>query len=250
MSTLGSTYPWFIRCIIPNHEQKQEHLEDTVVLDQLRCNGVLEGIRIARKGFPNRVTYPEFLKRYHLLAKNIPRVAPDPRGAVASVLDELKVDPAQYRFGVTKVFFKAGVLAKIEEIREKKIGELLIVIQSAARAFLARQMYKRMTEKTVAIRIIQRNIRAWASFKSWTWWKLFAKARPMLKRRNFEKEIEDKAKQVAELTVKIQEETKARVKIEETMKELEVSVNELQTKLKKEHEMVSELFPIKQLSIC
>lgn len=64
MNTLGSTYPWFIRCIIPNHEQRTGFIDDTVVLDQLRCNGVLEGIRIARKGFPNRIPYPEFLKRY------------------------------------------------------------------------------------------------------------------------------------------------------------------------------------------
>jgi myosin protein heavy chain len=89
------------------------------------------------------------------LGKNIPRTAPDARGAVAALLDELKIDREQFRFGVTKVFFRTGQLAAIEEMREQKIGELLITIQAASRAYLARQMYKRMTEKTVAIKIIQ-----------------------------------------------------------------------------------------------
>jgi myosin heavy subunit len=74
------------------------------------------------------------LKRYYLLGKNIPRTAPDARSATSALLDELKVDPEQYRFGVTKVFFRSGQLASIEERREKKIGELLINIQSG-RAF-------------------------------------------------------------------------------------------------------------------
>src|SRR5690348_15737912 len=108
MKTLYSTHPHFIRCILPNSKQTAGIIEDPVVLDQLRCNGVLEGIRITRKGYPNRILYPEFLKRYYLLGKNIPRSAPDARAATSALLDELKVDSANYKFGVTKVFFKVG----------------------------------------------------------------------------------------------------------------------------------------------
>lgn len=53
-----------------------------------------------------------------------------------------------------------------------------------------------MTEKTVAVRIIQRNIRAYVSFKNWTWWKLFSKAKPMLKRVNFENQLKEKQTQI------------------------------------------------------
>jgi len=99
MTTLYNTTPHFIRCILPNHEQVPGKIEDATVLDQLRCNGVLEGIRITRKGFPNRVIYAEFIKRYYLLSKVVKRNEADPRSAAGRLLDEIKVDPKMYRFG-------------------------------------------------------------------------------------------------------------------------------------------------------
>ncbi len=236
ITTLYSTIPHFIRCILPNSNQQAGIIQDAVVLDQLRCNGVLEGIRITRRGFPNRVVYAEFLKRYYLLGKTTQRVAQDPRASTSQLLDELKIDPQQYRFGVTKVFFKAGILAQIEEMREKKISDILITIQASARGFLARQQFKRMTEKTVAVKIIQRNIRAWLSFKDWNWGKLFAKAKPLLKRRNFEKEIDERNKKIADLSAQIEQDNKSKSALEQTIKELEAQVTDMQTKLKKERD--------------
>ena len=71
MDTLRSTYPHFIRCILPNLKKQQLSLVAPVVIDQLACNGVLEGIRISRKGYPNRLVYSDFLKRYYILADDI-----------------------------------------------------------------------------------------------------------------------------------------------------------------------------------
>lgn len=63
MATLMATHPHFVRCIIPN-EMKQPGVVDAhLVMHQLTCNGVLEGIRICRKGFPNRMYYPDFKQR-------------------------------------------------------------------------------------------------------------------------------------------------------------------------------------------
>ena len=71
METLRQTQPHFVRCIIPNHEKKAGKIVAPLVLDQLRCNGVLEGIRICRLGFPNRILFQEFRQRYEILTPGI-----------------------------------------------------------------------------------------------------------------------------------------------------------------------------------
>jgi len=210
MDTLGGTHPHFIRCILPNHKQTPGKVEDKIVLDQLRCNGVLEGIRISRKGWPNRVLYPDFLKRYYILTSNVARRAADNRAASQQIIDQLVqskvVDAQQYRMGLTKIFFKSGQLAAIEEARERKVGELIPVIQAAARGYVARKAYKKKREKFVAAQVIQRNIRAWLEFKNWPWYKLFTKARPLLKHRNFEEEIGKREADIKKLQEQIKSE--------------------------------------------
>ncbi|KAK2493488.1 hypothetical protein MC885_002096 [Smutsia gigantea] len=67
MATLRNTNPNFVRCIIPNHEKRAGKLDPHLVLDQLRCNGVLEGIRICRQGFPNRIVFQEFRQRKEII---------------------------------------------------------------------------------------------------------------------------------------------------------------------------------------
>merc|ERR1712108_73483 len=60
MTNLHSTHPHFVRCIIPNEIKKSGWIDAGLVMHQLTCNGVLEGIRICSKGFPNKLEYPAF----------------------------------------------------------------------------------------------------------------------------------------------------------------------------------------------
>merc|ERR1739838_1177333 len=68
LATLGATTPHFVRCIIPNEIKSSKELWGDLVLHQLRCNGVLEGIRICRKGFPSRMPFDDFKQRYSIIA--------------------------------------------------------------------------------------------------------------------------------------------------------------------------------------
>lgn len=114
MNQLHSTVPKFVRCILPNDEKKPRKLNVNSVLEQLRCNGVLEGIRICRQGFPNRVPFADFRQRYEILAPGtLPKGFMDGRRAAQVILETMNLDKNQYRLGNSKVFFRAGVVSRV-----------------------------------------------------------------------------------------------------------------------------------------
>jgi len=241
METLGATYPHFIRCIIPNYEKRPGKLVPSIVLEQLRCNGVLEGIKITRKGFPNRIIYPEFVKRYYILVKGITRTPPDPRGATETILDALKIDKESYRFGLTKIFFRTGVLAYIEEVREQTVGKMIVSIQICSRAFLARRIYKKVKTRSKAGRIIGTNVKEYLDFKAWKWWALFQKVKPLLQRVPHEQRIEELEKQIRDLDASVQKETKLRETLNNQLTGLLSNEADLKKQLEEEKRLCGEL---------
>ncbi|KAF7379403.1 hypothetical protein HZH66_014774 [Vespula vulgaris] len=102
MTTLRATQPHFVRCIIPNEMKQPGVIDSYLVMHQLTCNGVLEGIRICRKGFPNRMVYPDFKLRYMILAPAVMASQKDPKVAAAKCFEEIGLDPDSYRIGHTK----------------------------------------------------------------------------------------------------------------------------------------------------
>ncbi|XP_073512666.1 myosin-10-like isoform X6 [Phyllobates terribilis] len=181
MSTLRNTNPNFVRCIIPNHEKRAGKLEPHLVLDQLRCNGVLEGIRICRQGFPNRIIFQEFRQRYEILTPNaIPKGFMDGKQACAIMIKALELDPNLYRIGQSKIFFRAGVLAHLEEERDLKITDIIVLFQAACRGYLARKAFSRRQQQMSALKVVQRNCAAYLKLRHWQWWRLFTKVKPLL----------------------------------------------------------------------
>ncbi|VDN17845.1 unnamed protein product, partial [Gongylonema pulchrum] len=182
MKTLQNTTPHFVRCIIPNHEKKAGVINGPLVLDQLRCNGVLEGIRICRQGYPNRMPFHDLRRRYELLVEpgTIPPGFLDGKEAVRRMLSALEVDPSLFSIGQSKVFFRSGVIAALEELRDKELERFAIRFQAHCRGYLARRTFKKLMQQVSAIRIIQRNGVAWKRLKDWQWWRLFAKVKPLL----------------------------------------------------------------------
>ncbi|XP_055837166.1 myosin heavy chain, non-muscle isoform X2 [Episyrphus balteatus] len=202
MDTLRNTNPNFVRCIIPNHEKRAGKIDAPLVLDQLRCNGVLEGIRICRQGFPNRIPFQEFRQRYELLTPNvIPKGFMDGKKACEKMIQALELDSNLFRVGQSKIFFRAGVLAHLEEERDYKITDLIVNFQAFCRGFLARRNYQKRLQQLNAIRIIQRNCAAYLKLRNWQWWRLYTKVKPLLEVTKQEEKLvqkEDELKQVRE----------------------------------------------------
>jgi myosin heavy chain 9/10/11/14 len=184
MAQLQATQPHFVRCIVPNPNKKPGRIDVPLVLDQLRCNGVLEGIRIARLGYPNRLPFVEFRQRYEVLTPGIiPRGYMDGRKACLRMVDALELDKAIYKIGTSKIFFKAGVLAELEERRDALLFEIFSKLQAVARMWTARRQMKKVLNRAIAIRTIQRNARQYGELREWPWWQLYTKVshfRPLM----------------------------------------------------------------------
>ncbi|XP_029992668.1 myosin-9-like isoform X1 [Sphaeramia orbicularis] len=221
MDTLRNTNPNFVRCIIPNHEKKAGKLEPHLVLDQLRCNGVLEGIRICRQGFPNRIVFQEFRQRYEILTPNaIPKGFMDGKQASALMIEALELDPNLYRIGQSKVFFRAGVLAHLEEERDMKITDVIISFQAWCRGYVARKAFAKRQQQLTAMKVIQRNCAAYLKLRNWQWWRLFTKVKPLLQVTRQEEEMLAKEEEL----VKVKEK---QLQAEEHLQELELKHQQL-----------------------
>merc|ERR1739848_337687 len=116
MGTLHSTEPHFIRCIVPNTHKKPLETETALIMHQLTCNGVLEGIRICMRGFPNRMLYPDYKSRYMILGAAEVATAADNKTGVYALMDKI-------------VFFRAGALAALEEARDEIVLKLVRFLQ-------------------------------------------------------------------------------------------------------------------------
>lgn len=176
MAQLQATQPHFVRCIVPNANKKPGRVDVPLVLDQLRCNGVLEGIRIARLGYPNRLPFVEFRQRYEIMTPGvIPRGYMDGRKSCIRIVEALDLDTELFRVGTSKIFFKAGVLADLEERRDALLFDVFSRLQAVARKFSARRQMKKVLNRAVAIRTIQRNARVYGELRDWPWWQLYTK---------------------------------------------------------------------------
>ncbi|XP_029896353.1 myosin-9 [Aquila chrysaetos chrysaetos] len=203
MATLRNTNPNFVRCIIPNHEKKAGKLDPHLVLDQLRCNGVLEGIRICRQGFPNRVVFQEFRQRYEILTPNaIPKGFMDGKQACVLMIKALELDSNLYRIGQSKVFFRAGVLAHLEEERDLKITDVIIGFQACCRGYLARKAFAKRQQQLTAMKVLQRNCAAYLKLRNWQWWRLFTKVKPLLQVSRQEEEMMAKEEELIKVKEK------------------------------------------------
>ncbi|NXN87485.1 MYH4 protein, partial [Bombycilla garrulus] len=217
-------------------------MDHKLVLHQLRCNGVLEGIRICRKGFPNKIPYGDFRQRYHLLNTSaIPEGKfIDSRKACEKLLSSIEIDHTQYKFGHTKVFFKTGLLGVLEEMRDDCLGQLITRTQALCRGYLRRLELKRMFDHRESILCIQYNIRAFMKVKQWPWMKLYFKFKPLLKSVGTEKELAMMKEEFEGTKEELAKSEATRNKLEEKMVALVQEKKDLQLQVQTENENLAD----------
>lgn len=145
MQTINSTDVHYIRCIKPNESKEAWKFEGPMVLGQLRACGVLETVRISCAGYPTRWTYEEFALRYYMLVPSsgwISEIRQMANAILSKALGQsTKKGLDKYQLGLTKIFFRAGMLAFLENLRTNRLTECAIMLQKNLRARYYRRKY-------------------------------------------------------------------------------------------------------------
>merc|ERR1712037_748636 len=189
MTTLHSTEPHFIRCLVPNNHKQPGEVEPPLIMHQLTCNGVLEGIRICMRGFPNRMLYPDFKLRYACLGQDAIKSSEDNKTAVYALMDGIPFDRERYRLGHTLVFFRAGSLGGLEEERDKLVIKWVRFIQGEVLKRVRGFVYKKKFDQRELIKVGQRNFRKYLASRDWGWFVLIQKTRGSIGKPNPEEEL-------------------------------------------------------------
>merc|ERR1711936_498017 len=223
MTTLHAAEPHFIRCIVPNTHKQPLVVETELIMHQLTCNGVLEGIRVCMLGFPNRMLYPDFKSRYAILGAAEIASSGDNKVAVRALMEKIAFPAEKYQLGHTKVFFRAGALAGLEEVRDNIVLKLVRWLQGQCYGYIRRKVYSIKNDQRELMKVIQRNFRKFQTLRSWGWFIIIQKTRPLIGQVNLEEELrmlEEKAKD-AYGAYKEQLDTKARLEAENVAMEEE-----------------------------
>uniref|UniRef100_A0A336N0D5 CSON007507 protein n=1 Tax=Culicoides sonorensis TaxID=179676 RepID=A0A336N0D5_CULSO len=160
INTLSMTTSHYVRCIKPNEEKAPFKWEPQKIVQQLRACGVLETVRISAAGFPSRWSYERFYERYHLLCKQVDMISLDwniQKISEKIVLNWIK-DEERYRFGKTQIFFRAGQVAYLEQVRSDLRKRSIIIVQAHIRRFIYERKYQRLRKIAIGL---QRFGRGW-----------------------------------------------------------------------------------------
>merc|ERR1719264_932846 len=232
MATLNTTEPHFIRCIVPNTHKKPLETETPLIMHQLTCNGVLEGIRVCMLGFPNRMLYKDYKARYMVLGAEILATAGSDKEGVTGLMNKISFEAEKYRCGHTMVFFRAGALAALEEARDGIVLKLVRWLQGEVYGRVKRKDYQKKADQRELMKVIQRNFRKYMSLRTWGWFVIIQKTKPLIGQVNLEDELrmlEEKAqssygayKDQLDTKVRLQEENvAAKEEIKALIKQIE-----------------------------
>ncbi|XP_075024756.1 unconventional myosin-XVIIIa isoform X3 [Calonectris borealis] len=204
---------------------------------QLRGSRLLDALRMYRQGYPDHMVFAEFRRRFDVLAPHLTKkhgrnyIVVDEKRAVEELLESLELEKSSYHMGLSRVFFRAGSLARLEEQRDAQTSRNITLFQAACRGFLARQQFKKRKIQDLAIRCVQKNIKKNKGVKGWPWWKLFTTVRPLIEVQLTEDQIRGKDEEIQQLKSKLEKVEKERNELRLNSDRLESRITELTSEL-------------------
>uniref|UniRef100_A0A8C6UC11 Myosin XVIIIAb n=1 Tax=Neogobius melanostomus TaxID=47308 RepID=A0A8C6UC11_9GOBI len=204
---------------------------------QLRGSKLLDALRIYRQGYPDHMVFSEFRRRFDVLAPHLTKkhgrhyIVTDEKRAVEELLESLELEKSTYHMGLSRVFFRAGTLSRLEEQRDLQTRRNISLFQAACRGYLARQAFKKRKIQDLAIRCIQKNIQKNRGVKGWPWWKLFTTVRPLIEVQLTEEQIRGKDEEIQQLKQKVEKVEKERNELRLNTDRLESRITELSSEL-------------------
>ena len=147
--------------------------------------------------------------------------------AVTATFESVGLEAEKYRVGATKVFFRAGVLGEVEDIRDEVIGKMVCSVQNWVRGYLGRKNFKILQEQRIALTIVQRNIRKYMSLKNWSWFYLWQRVKPMINKPRIEDEIRELKEQSDAAVSACQEAEEKAIMLEEQHEQLLKDIDSL-----------------------
>merc|ERR1712020_799685 len=189
MGTLNQTEPHFIRCIVPNTHKKPLETETPLIMHQLTCNGVLEGIRVCMLGYPNRIKYADYKQRYMILGAQELATAANDKEGVFKLMEKIQFPKEKFQCGHTMVFFRAGALAALEEARDNIVLKLVRYMQGQCFGLIRRKAYQKKHDQRELMKVVQRNFRKYMQLRNWGWFVIIQKTRPLVGQENPEEEL-------------------------------------------------------------
>ncbi|NXM47766.1 MY18A protein, partial [Gymnorhina tibicen] len=204
---------------------------------QLRGSRLLDALRMYRQGYPDHMVFAEFRRRFDVLAPHLTKkhgrnyIVVDEKRAVEELLESLELEKSSYHMGLSRVFFRAGSLARLEEQRDTQTSRNITLFQAACRGFLARQHFKKRKIQDLAIRCVQKNIKKNKGVKDWPWWKLFTTVRPLIQVQLTEDQIRGKDVEIQQLKSKLEKVEKERNELRLNSDRLESRITELTSEL-------------------
>uniref|UniRef100_A0A667XD25 Unconventional myosin-VI n=1 Tax=Myripristis murdjan TaxID=586833 RepID=A0A667XD25_9TELE len=224
LEKLRSTGSSFIRCVKPNLKMVSHQFEGAQILSQLQCSGMVSVLDLMQGGFPSRALFHELYNMYKkYMPDKLTRL--DPRLFCKALFKALGLNDNEYKFGLTRVFFRPGKFAEFDQIMKSDPEHLAQLVQKVHKWLVCSRWKKvqwcslsviklrnKMSYRAQACVKIQKSVRMWLCKK-----KHKPRIDGMVKVRNLKKRMErfnevvnglkegkqEMAKQVQELAASI-----------------------------------------------